>query len=304
MPARLKQAFLATAGAATMMLAVSGSAAFAGYMVPGETMGISALSPLPEGLFLVDTNDYGRADNAAGGNGVAIPIFVYSTPFTYENTRLEFAVALPFAYLDHAGPVANGVHAITYAAGPLFAHDFGNGLTGGLGVLFRSGDPDNNFFQQVDGRTVFEFDIRQSLQYIYKGPGFLSGVTFMENAAYTTPATSSYGPTTSAGAPVQNNFFAGDFTIEKTFDKLTIGFTGYGNIDTDNRNLGGKVSNVELGGLVGYDFGKFSLTGIVTRTVLTETAGVNNGIYETRGWLRLIVPIYVAPTPAAVVARY
>jgi hypothetical protein len=289
---------------AAIALTMSASCAFAGYMVPGETMGLSALSPLPEGLFLVDTNDYGRADNAAGGNGVAIPIFVYSTPFTYQNTRLEFAAALPFAYLDHAGPVANGVHAITYAAGPLFAHDFGNGLTGGLGVLFRSGDPDYNFSQRVDGRTVFEFDIRESLQYKYSGPGFLNGIVFIENAAYTTPASSSYGPTTSSGALVQNNFFAGDFTIEKSFDKLTVGFVGYGNIDTDNRNLAGKVSNVELGGLVGYDFGKFNLTGIVTRTVLTETAGLNNGAYETRGWLRLIVPLYVAPTAAPVVARY
>ena len=299
-----KQSMRAAAGAAVLSMTLSASSAFAGYMVPGETMGISALSPLPEGLFLVDTNNYGRGDNAAGGSGVAIPIFVYSTPFTYESTRLEFAVALPFAYLDHAGPTAGGVHAITYAAGPLLAHDFGHGLTGGLGVLFRSGDPDYSFSQQVDGRTVFEFDIRESLQYIYSGPGVFNGVTFIENAAYTTPATSNYGPTTASGAPVQNNFFAGDFTMEKTFDKLTVGFTGYGNIDTDNRNLGGKVSNVELGGLVGYDFGKFSLTGIVTRTVLTETAGLNNNGYETRGWLRLIVPIYVAPTAAPVVARY
>ena len=301
----MKSKVLATFGAAALGLALSATASFAGYMVPGETMGVSALSPLPEGVFLVDTNNYGKSDGSDAGLGVAIPIVIWSTPFTFYNTRLEIFGAFPFAYLTHTAPAVNGVHAVTFAAGPAFAHDFGGGLTGGLGVLFRTPTPDDTFARIGDGRTVFEFDIRQSLQYIISTPGMFNGVTLIENLAYTTPV-SSYGPFTSNGAPVQNNFVAGDFTIEKSFDKLTVGFTGFGDIDTENRNLQGRHSEFELGGLVGYDFGRFSLTGIVTRSLIERNSlGGINGPQETRGWLRLILPIYVAPTAVApVVARY
>ena len=85
-----------------------------------------------------------------------------------------------------------------------------------------------------------------------------------------------------------------------------MGFTGFGDIDTQVRNLSGRHSELELGGLVGYDFGKFSLTGIVTRSVIERNSLIAASLpQETRGWIRLIVPIYVAPTaPAPVVARY
>ena len=300
----MKNKLLATLGSGLLGLAVSASSAFAGYMVPGETMGVSALSPLPEGVFLVDTNNYGKSDGSDAGLGVAIPIVIWSTPFSFYNTRLEIFAAFPFAYVTHTAPGVDGVHALTFAVGPAFAHDFGNGLTGGVGVLFRSPDPDNGFANTVDGRTTFEFDIRQSLQYVVSTPGIFNGVTLIENAAYTTPA-SSYGPVTAGGAAVQNDFFAGDFTIEKTFGKLTVGFTGYGDIDTTIRNLTGRHSELEVGGLVGYDFGRFSLTGIVTRSVIERNSLTGRAPDETRGWLRAIIPLYVAPTaPAPVVARY
>lgn len=295
---------MSTATLAVILAAsLSVHSAEAGYAVPGETMGVSLISPLPEGVYFADLETYGRTDAQPAANlGVNIPVVIWSTPYSFYNTRLEFALALPFAHLD--GTV-NTTAPVTWAVGPLFAHDFGNGLTGGLGALFRSPSPNNQFAQTVDGRTVFETDFRQSLQYKYTGFGPFGDVTFIENAFYTTAlGNSSYRGVTSGGALVQNDFFAGDFAIEKSFDKFTIGFTGFGNIDTDNRNFAGRASNVELGGLVGYDFGKFSLTGIVTRTVLTQTAGVNNGAYETRGWMRLILPLYVAPTAPVVSARY
>ena len=311
----MKNKLLAVAGAAALALTMSATVSHAGYMDPGETMGVSLLSPLPEGVFFADLEDYGRSHLTGSattqgpnvGVGVNIPVIIWSTPFSFYNTRLEFILAAPFAHIDGGG--LDRVGAITTAAGILLAHDFGGGLTGGLGALARAPDDSSNL-QQLTGRTAVEIDIRESLQYAIK-TGPFSGITLIQNAAFTSCLCSNYGPQvlTAAGTftTAQNDFVAGDFTIEKTIGKFTFGFTGYGNIDTNNRaglTFRSNERNVAVGGLIAYDFGKFSLTGIVTRTIIDGAVApaVSSG-YETRGWVRLIVPLYVAPT-APVVARY
>ena len=288
---------LAIAGAAALALTMSASASYAGFIQPGETMGVSLDSPLPEGVFFADLEDYGKADASPTRVGVNIPVLLWSTPWTWNNTRLEFLAAVPFAHLDGGG--TSRVGAITYALGPILAHDFGNGLTGGISAFVRTPDPSSgNVGGTFLGHNVTAADFRESLQYtLATGP--FSGITMNENGYYTTDFDN-------PADPFINNLLGGDFSITKTFDKITVGFTGFGHIDLQNRVLsGGRVGEVELGGLVGYDFGKFTLTGIVTRSVLESVNGNNvGGNFETRGWVRLIVPLYVAPTPAAVVARY
>ena len=314
----MKNKILATLGTAALALSMSASASFAGYFQPGETMGVSLVSPLPEGVFFADLTDYGRSD-IRGANlgvpgaslGVNIPVFIWSTPYTFYNTRLEFFVALPFVRIDGGG--ADRLGAFSYAAGPALAHDFGGGLTGGFLTLFRTPDPSQDLSSlpgaaggPTGGRTEAGFDVRQSLQYIVPtngsafggfGGGLFNGLTFIENAGFST----------SLGNQLKtNDLFAGDLTIEKSFGKFTIGFTGFGALDTQNRILsGGRATQIEIGGLIAYDFGPFSLTGIVTRSVLQDLNGEHQaGGFETRGWLRLIAPLYVAPTAPVVKARY
>ena len=294
---------LTIAGALGVALTMSASVAHAGYMQPGETMGVSLDSPLPEGIFFADLENYGKSDGSPTRLGVNIPVILWSTPFSFYNTRIEFLAALPFAHLDGGG--LNQVGAITYAFGPILAHDFGNGLTGGVSAFVRTPDPSQNI-AAISLRRATEGDFRESLQYTIPAGGFLGGITLIENGAITT------GFGQSGLREGENDFFAGDFAIEKTFGKLTVGFTGFGNIDINNKAGaafgGGRAHNIELGGLIGYDFGKFSLTAIVTRGILADgaTPGVTTLVgRETRGWLRLVLPLYVAPTaPAPVVARY
>jgi hypothetical protein len=309
----MKNKILATLGTAACALALSATASFAGYMQPGETMGVSLLSPLPEGVFFADLEDYGRSDNQGAGTlnaGVNIPLIIWSTPFSFYNTRVEFLGAIPFVHTDG---VANQVGFVSQAYGVLLAHDFGGGLTGGFGAILRTPGASYNVGKLILGETTTEIDLRQSLQYTSTGPGLFQGVTFIENASFTTPLSSNYNGPTSLGTTAQNDEFSGDFTIEKTFGKFSFGVVGFGNLDTDNRNavLGALAprnqGHVALGGLLAYDFGRFSLTGIVTRDVY-EANGLNGlGLpgYETRGWVRVIIPLYVAPSPVApVVARY
>jgi Putative MetA-pathway of phenol degradation len=311
-----KSSVITSLGAAALALSVSATASFAGYMQPGETMGVSLLSPLPEGVFFADLEDYGRSNlGGAGapkvGLGVNIPVIIWSTPISFYNTRLEFIVATPFAHLDGDGLDRFG--GITQGYGPLLGHDFGGGLTGGVGALFRTPDVSHNI-QDLSGRTAVGADFRQSLQYkVPTGP--FGGITLIENAAFTSCFCRNV-PITGDGLAVapQNDMFAGDFTAQKSFGKFTIGFTGYGNIDTNNiarltaaaTNGNTRERNVAVGGLVGYDFGRFTLTGIVTHSLYRNAIvpTVSSG-EETRGWVRVIVPLYVAPAPMApVVAKY
>ncbi len=291
----------------------------AGYMQPGETMGASLISPLPEGVFFSDQESYGRSPNLAPGNhvgvGINIPVLIWSTPITFYNTRLEILASIPFAHVDGAGQDRIGF--ASQALGPLFAHDFGSGLSGGVGILFRPPNASANL-QDTNGETRSEADLRESLEYDVPGNGPFGGVTLKQNAAFTSCLCRHYGPVTitADGLPiaVQNDLFAGDFTAEKAFGKFKIGFTGYGNIDTNNiagltnaaTNFNPHEKNVALGGLVEYNFGRFVMTGIVTRTLFRNAIvpSISAGP-ETRGLLRIAVPLYIAPPPSVpVVARY
>lgn len=69
-----------------------------------------------------------------------------------------------------------------------------------------------------------------------------------------------------------------------------------------------RAGAVAVGGLVGYDFGRFTLQADVTREVATRGApqGLTGTGKETRGLFRPVLPLYVAPAPTAapVIARY
>ena len=165
-------------------------------------------------------------------------------------------------------------------------------MTGGISAFVRPPTV-GTALRHADGRTIVEGDFRESLQYTVD-TGVLGTMTFMQNGGVSSAMGQHYfGLQPGAGLLMpfaKNDTVAGDFTIEKTFDKLTIGLTGFGNIDLDNRG-GGRQASAELGGLVGYDFGTFNITGIVTRTVYENAKGISGTLagsisrqgYETRG---------------------
>jgi hypothetical protein len=288
----MKNKLIAAVGAASLSLCISASASHAASLEPGETMGLAALSPLPEGVFALDDESYGGA-NSAQHVGVNIPILVWSTPWVLANTRVEFIVATPFAHLDGNAPTSiNHVGLITALYGAIFAHDFGGGLTGGLLTGLRTPDPDPFLANQVTGRTTIQGDFRGGLYYTKDN----------WNLYETSWVTTSFG-----GNDANNDSIGIDFSVSHTFDKLELGFVGYSYADISNGRLsGGRNAQTELGGLIGYAFGPFSLQAQVTHAVSTTLNGIEQP-KETRGWLRLIVPLWVAPTQTAAAplkARY
>ena len=284
---------LATVGAAAFSICLSAGVSHAASLEPGETMGIAALAPLPEGVFFLDNENYGKQDNSNTRLGVNIPLIVWSTPWTIYNTRLEFLAALPFAHLDGGG--VNQIGAISYAFGTILAHDFGGGFTGGLATIVRTPDPSVNI-QRLSGRTQVQADIRGGLYYT------TNGFNFAETSWYT-------GTFGNHATFAYNDAVGVDFSATKTFDKLEVGMVGLATTDIQNTpGAGGRFAEVALGGMVGYNFGTFTLQGMVTRDVLRTVNGSSAGVgKETRGWLRLIVPLYVAAAPvvaAPLKARY
>ncbi len=323
----MNKKLLATLAGAALAMTVSASTSYAGLgFEPGETLGQALGAPLPEGLFFIDTEGYGRRDRDAdqGGGlgaaavgpgpniGVNIPALVYASPITFYDTRVEFVYAAPFIHLDGGpfGSATNRVDIFNQAAGFIFAHDFGNNFGGSLITFVRP--PSEHF------RSDTYADLRASLSYTGNGLDLTATVGY-------TGTFGGFAGGISAMSPIHgiSDAIDVDFTATKKFGKLEAGFVGYYLHDLNTRGdnstflANGSVLSLQqealaVGGLVGYDFGRFTLQGYAVRTVISHNQLILPGVGgfgnpETKGFLRLIVPLYVAPAPALgtmVRARY
>src|ERR1700757_5429099 len=81
MPRRLET--VAAAGALLMCIGI-GTAVAGSVTQPGETVGIAAGAPLPQGLYFANTADWGcRNTDPSSCLGITIPIVTWSTPWTF-----------------------------------------------------------------------------------------------------------------------------------------------------------------------------------------------------------------------------
>ena len=128
---------MATVGFALLCHAGNADAQIIGQ--PCETCGIALGAPLPEGVFFLDNESYGGRDGQSNRLGVNEPTFIWATPFTAYDTRLEFILPDPiFTHVD--GATINRVDAYTQAAIIVLAHDFGNGFN--LALAAGTNTPD------------------------------------------------------------------------------------------------------------------------------------------------------------------
>lgn len=300
----MKNKILAAVGAAALAFTMSGTANAQIVAQPCETCGVALGAPLPEGVFFVDLENYGQRDGQANRLGVNIPIGVWSTPFTFYNTRLEVLAAVPvFTHID--GATTNRVDLYSQAILFAFAHDFGNGFNASVIAGPRGQD---NFTNAGRGALA---DLRASFSYVKDG--FNATVTANYGGNLGGKFTGVVG---GVATGFDDNIFI-DYTLTKKFNKFEIGVVGYYQTDINGPIV--RQRSLAVGGLIGYDFGKFTLQAYATREVYVRNGGFGlgqptNGVgggtgvnndYDTRGYIRVIVPLYVAPTaPAPVVARY
>jgi hypothetical protein len=281
---------------ATLSVACAGGAAKAGGMQPGESIGQAYAVPLPEGVYSWSTLSYGTRPIGGGvteNSLFNIPVLAWSTPWTLAGGRFEVAFTDPqiseiFDSRTAAGarPSLGGIY------NPFLAGVIAWDLGGGFDLSFLSGA-----YFPLDtgplGVSANYWVAREGLNLAYSHDGWKAAINM--NYQFQTNNLSTHLP----GANDNVDF---DMTLTKTLGKWEVGAVGFGTSDVNQRASAVQTSQLALGGLVGYDFGPMSAQVFLTHDVYQK----NLGGHETRGWLRIVVPLWSPPAPQApmVTAKY
>jgi len=255
-------------------LCLGTTTAWAGSVTqPGETVGLAAGAPLPEGLYFVNTADWGNRDTVDVSLGVTIPVLAWSTPWTFLGARVQFLGAAPLVEegIDHTNYLKGVFN--PFLGGQL-AWDLGNGFgfSYALGAYFG-----------VKSEVAFDStSLNQRFGLSYTGNSWNLTANVIYGIQFDQLTTT-----------VNPDFVNVDLTATKKIGKWEIGPVAFGSSDVSDPFAGyQRQSQVAIGGLVGYDFGPLTLQTYVTHDVFER----NYGGFDTRVWGRVIIPLWT-PTP-------
>jgi hypothetical protein len=277
---------VAACGALSMYLGIS--TALAGSVTqPGETAGLATGAPLPQGLYFTNTADWGcRNTSPASCLGITIPIVSWSTPWTFLGARVQFFTVTP---VIETGVINTSYNASVFnpAIFGQLAWDLGNGF--GFSYAFGS------YFDIHQPVAFSSTSLNQRFGLSYTGndwnltANIIYGIQLdsFNNRPQISPCPAPFGLN-----GCNPDFLNVDLTATKKFGKWEFGAVGYGSTDL-TRPIANyqKQSQFALGGLFGYDFGPLTLQAYATTNVVEH----NYGGRDTRGWLRVIVPIWTPP---------
>jgi hypothetical protein len=315
---KLVGAGLAAMGA--MSLSAITPAAAGSISQPGELVGYT-WAPLPEGIYFATTESYGNNRGLAydSEDAISIPVIIWSTPWTLFGGRVEAYVAAPSRSITapHAtGPGTATVHAAGVALDGLWVGegwDLGNGW--GVSNFVGGYAPTNGLGGAVDFWT---FNERLGVTWAQNGWSFTGHVIYgVTGNNLSSSAGGVWGTPGGYGTKTSPNYVNLDLTGTYTYGKWTLGAIAFGSWDVSGVSTPfgalpvAKQSQFAVGPFVGYNFGPVILQAWVSRDIATSNyfnsvpAPFTSKMYETRGWLRVIVPLWTAPAPAApVVAKY
>ena len=264
----------AITSAATLMVWGTTSAFAGSVLQPGGTVGLPAGAPLPEGVYFINTSSYGQRTSTQSGLNVNLTQVVWATPFSFYDTRLQFVVLQPTN--GTTGTTADQFYANSLLGAAQLAHTFGNGFGASYQAGFRTPEPSALAFHQGS------FEQRGAVT--YNAFGFDLTANVINGIFY-------------EGTPAYPNWLNVDLTATKKFDKLEIGVVAFGSGDISKPTAAYlQQRQIAVGGLAGYNFGSFALQAYVTRDVYER----HYTGYDTRGFLRLILPLYKAPVVAQI----
>jgi hypothetical protein len=298
-----KYALESALGAGLVVCLAAGSAAANPVNPNGWTADLQLATPLPEGIFFIDTGTYlerSGKTNLTIDAGVNLPVLVWSTPVTFLGGRLEVIGTAPEVGVGTRGALDSWSRGMYNPAGLVgMAWDLGGGFTvsdfvGGFIPVDTEVGQIGNLGVGGLGGNFWTFIESASVAYNHDGWS-LSANGFYGHS----------GNDQSTGLYTQPDTLSVDFAATKHFGKLEIGLVGYASTDLNgaswNTDIYGGIhrqSQIALGGLVGYDFGPVSGQLYVTRDVAED----NYTGYDTRVWGRLVIPLWVAPKAAPVLA--
>jgi outer membrane protein OmpA-like peptidoglycan-associated protein len=250
---------------------------------PGETSGIAAYAPLPEGGYFLNLGNFGvRNTHPNTGLAVDIPALVWSTPWTILGARLEFLLAQPVIDLNVNNTTS--LYGVYYPfVQPILTWDLGGGFSfgGGVGAYLPIR---NSVTKGVVGRiTTVRFN---------------AGINYIDKE-WTLAATGAFGlpeGTDNENPAGHHQWAIIDLTANYSIGKWQVGLGGYGSDDTSEPpGVPGYKQQAQfaVGPLVGYNFGPVILQAKLTRDVVQQ----NEGGFDTRFWTNLIIPLWGAPPP-------
>ncbi len=282
---------------AISLCAAGGGAMAASITEPGELVGLALATPLPEGVYFVDTFSYGSFRGLQNDSSaiINVPVIAWSTPWTFLGGRIYGYVAVPSVAVnapDYAGPGNNVIVNALYNPAALVgeAWDLGNGFS--FGVTVGGYAPVNNSLNQ----NFFTFNVRPSIA--WTGDGWtlaangVFGVTGNNNTAQ--------GPFQLYGQKTSPNYFNYDLSAIKTIDKWSVGVVGFGSVDVSGITsefpgypIYNRQSQFAAGLFVGYNFGPLTVQGYVTRDVFSNNYlnFYGDKVYATTAWLRVVAPL-------------
>jgi hypothetical protein len=276
------------AAAGVLSLCTAASALAGSVTQPGETVGLASGAPLPQGLYFVNTGDWGRrSDPADTSVGVDIPVIAWSTPWTILGGRVQFLFA---------GPVVEvGVHRTTYLRGvynPLVSGQLAWDLGNNWGFSYLLGA-----YIDVNSEVAWSstsLNQRFALSYTGYQLNLTANVIWGTQFDHVT-GRSQLSPCPDLPPLIRGcnpDFLNVDLTATRKFGEFEFGLVAFGSTDLNSPIDGyAKQSQVAVGGLIGKSFGGAILQAYLTHDVYEK----NYGGHDTRLWGRVILPLWTAP---------
>ena len=279
--------FAKLAAAGVLSLCTAASALAGSVTQPGETLGLAVGAPLPEGLYFVNTTDWGNRSDVDTAIGVTIPVIAWATPWYILGGRVQFILAAPLAEI--------GVHRTDYLRGvynPLvsgqLAWDLGNnwGFSYLLGAYLDAGSE--------TAWSTTSINQRFALSYTGYQWNLTANVIWGIQLDHTAVGNPGISPCPGAAFNGCNpDFINVDLTMTRKFGDWEFGAVAFGSSDLNSPIAAySKQSQVAVGGLIGKAFGGLILQAYVTTDVYEK----NYGGHDTRLWGRVILPLWTAPT--------
>jgi len=275
------------AAAAVLSLCSAASALAGSVTQPGETVGLAVGAPLPQGLYFVNTGDWGNRSGVDTSVGVTIPVLAWSTPWTILGGRVQFLLAGPL--------VEVGVHHTTYLRGvynPLVAGQLAWDLGNNWGFSYLLGA-----YLNMDSEVAWSStSLNQRFALSYTGDRWNLTVnaiwgTHFDHVTDRPQLSECQAPFALNGC--NPDFLNVDLTATRKFGDWEAGLVAFGSTDLNIPITGyQKQSQVAVGGLIGHNFGPAILQAYLTTDVYEK----NYGGHDTRLWGRVILPLWTAPT--------
>jgi hypothetical protein len=280
--------FMKLMAASALSFCITTSALAGSVTQPGETVGLAVGAPLPEGLYFVNTTDWGNRSGVDTAVGVTIPVLAWATPWYLFGGRVQFLLAAPLAEV--------GVHGTNYLRGvynPLvsgqLAWDLGNnwGFSYLLGAYLDTGSE--------TAWSSTSLNQRFALSYTGYQWNLTANVIWGTQLTHVSDGRPQLSPCP-APFTIQGcnpDFLNVDLTMTRKFAPWEFGVVAFGSTDL-NAPLAtyAKQSQIAVGGLIGRDFNGLILQAYVTTDVYEK----NYGGHDTRVWGRVIFPLWLAPT--------